>query len=591
MNRPGLIKCGGAAAMLALLGWSASAMADASEITWASEGYFRTRTVKLTNLAPEDRQEMMYLPAGETVVVPEIRKTSYIMSRFRLMPSVSYGKIAKFSMQMDGIDDVLWGDNNGVASSPLFATDGSNQYFLGQHYLYGGDESPTIAVKRAWLEFQIPVGVVRIGRMPSHWGMGLLANGGGSGHLDATTPAGKPARRIGDHFTSEDFGDKHFGSTADRIVFITKPLSIYKTITKQADTSSNFIMGYAFDVLSESPWLLNEGYERRFRPLGQQGYISRGANDDVKQHVMLAVYNDPDWEQVRYTDELRVGFYGVYRTAEQSSQKPSALDPDQTCGSFEGEDFPCIDTGSKVWIADIWWKIRYGTWFTEGELYKIGGTTFGGVPFPGQNNKKKADIRAGVARFGYVSDELDGLLELGHASGDDSLADDDLRQRAVHPDFNVGMILFEETLREHSARTYGVPLASETAPQGAYGFFSQGGVINANYLFPKVRYRPQMAIAKSLGLEVVGGVLMAWADKLGSTASLFYACAAVCGEGQTSSKYLGTELDLAVRTTFANGHMRLGLETAYLRFGEALKSQLPNADSSYTVQTSFMFLW
>src|SRR5687768_8384630 len=186
------------AAMVAVPG---VAHADLSELKWATEGYFRTRTVYLTNLAPEPREVLPYLD-GEEVVYPDIRRTSYITSRLRVMPTLSYAKLAKLQIQIDAFDDVLWGDNNGLSSAPLFAVDGTNQYYL------GGPQQDTVKVPRAWVEFQVPVGLLRVGRMPSHWGMGLLANGGGTQNLDPTTPVGEPKRAALDNFFPDDFGDK-----------------------------------------------------------------------------------------------------------------------------------------------------------------------------------------------------------------------------------------------------------------------------------------------------------------------------------------------------------------------------------------------
>ncbi|MEZ4365887.1 MAG: hypothetical protein R2939_06320 [Kofleriaceae bacterium] len=566
----------GASVLATALLAPADAHADL-ELKWASAGYMRTRTVLLTNLAPQDRVVGIYQPAPDAdddIVIPDIRNTSYIMSRARLLPKLTYGNVASVNLQIDAMDDVLWGDNTGVSTAPLFATDGSYENYL------GGPPSPTVNVKRAWLEFQVPVGLMRVGRMPSHWGMGLLANGGGTADLDPTSPIGEPPRKALDNFMAEDFGDKHFGSTADRILFITKPLSIYRTVKKQGKTDSNLIVGYAFGKISEAPLLTFEPFERRFRPFGQQGFISRGKNDDINEHVFIAVYNNADWDKKKFTDELRIGAYGVIRDAAEGTTNPSAIDPSQTCGTFDGTPTPCVDTGSKVFIADLWWRIRIGNLFTEGEGCRIFGDTFGGVPFPSRNTKKDADITGGVARVGYVTDRWDALLEVGHASGDDDLGDEHFTQRPMHPDFNVGLILFEETLRELSARVYGVPFFSDQNPNGATGFFSNGGVINANYVNPKGRYR-----VPKFGLEVYGGLLMAWVDTLAENgAAMFYA------DDTDGSSYLGTEVDLGLRTSF-NKHMRFALETGYLRFGKALKSQLTNADGSFTLQSSIAFVW
>ncbi len=574
-----------AAASVAVLGSllvAAPARAGIMELKWSTEGYFRTRTVFLTNLAPEDRRSVDYPLSSDKVVLPEIRRTSYIVSRLRLMPTLSYGKLASLHMQIDALDDVLWGDNNGISAAPLFATETSSQPFL------GGPVGDSVTISRAWLEFQVPVGVMRVGRMPSHWGMGLLANGGGTARIDTMNPAppGEPPRRASDYFFDDDFGDNHFGTTADRILFITKPLTIVRTAMKKKDTESNLIVGYAYDKLSEAPWLTAEGFERRYRPFGQQGFISRGKNDDVNEHVFLAVYNVPDWDVVRYTDEYKVGMYGVLRTEEEGSTFPSEdvfTDPNANCsGSSDPADYvECVDTGSMVWILDFWYKLRYGPWYSEAEALKIGGETFGGIPYPAKNKLRHANITSGVWRGGYLTDKLDGVLELGHASGDNFLEYGDFKQRAIHPDYNVGLILFEEILRERTARAF-LQFASEENPDGAQGFASKGGVINSNYIYPKGRWRPGIG-----GLEVVGALLFAWVDTLpdsGVNGLIF----PYSDEGR--SKYLGTEADLAIKMAFA-GKMYFSLESGLLIFGDALKARLPNADTSFTLQSRLAFMW
>lgn len=564
---------------------SGTARADLTELKWATEGYFRTRTVMLTNLAPQPRRLASYPPNGEQLVIPDIRRTSYIVSRFRLMPSISYAKVARLNLQIDALDDVLWGDNNGLSTAPLFATDGSNQGFL------GGPVEDSIRVRRAWMQFTVPVGLMRIGRMPSHWGMGLLANGGGTGWFDPDSPKGEPKRKMADNFFDDDFGDNHFGSTADRILFVTRPITIYRTVKKLGKVEHPLIIGYAFDKLTESPFLPYENFERKFRPFGQQGFISRGKSDDINEHVVLAVWNEPDWDKKSFLDELKLGFYGVLRSAAQGSVQPSHPsynnpDPLQPCGFPDAE--PCNDTGSKVFITDVWWRVRYGSLFTEGEAYAIFGKTWGGVPFPNTISSKNASINAGVARVAWMTPKWDAMLEVGHASGDEYLDDKTFKQRAIHPDFNVGLILFEETLRELTARTYGIPFFSNVNPQGALGFMSNGGVINANYIQPKARFRPT-PVAQ---LEIIGGILAAWVDKTSTEGvALFPACSigGACN-GTNDATYLGTEIDVAVRAHFA-GQMRFSLEAGYLMFGPALKHQLTEADSSFSLQSSISFVW
>src|SRR5688500_10627103 len=97
-----------AIALGVLVACAGTARADLLELKWTTEGYFRTRTVLLTNLARAPRA-LIPGPDNETLVMPEIRRTSYITSRLRLMPTLSYEKLVKLTLQIDAFDDVLWG--------------------------------------------------------------------------------------------------------------------------------------------------------------------------------------------------------------------------------------------------------------------------------------------------------------------------------------------------------------------------------------------------------------------------------------------------------------------------------------------------
>ena len=564
------------------------------ELKWNIEGFYRTRAIAIKNLAPEPRTVINHPAFDLPVVMPEIRNQSYIIQRLQLNPTLSYGTIAKLFFQVDAMQDVLAGDNNATSLAPLFATGPSNQYYMGGPHTPSNDAT----VSRAWMEFQIPVGVLRVGRMPSHWGLGLLSNGGGSGNWDPLAPKGEK-RHVQDYYFDDDFGDNHFGNTFDRILFATRPLTIMRTIQKKADTRSNFILALAYDKLSEAPLYLAED-DRRVRPYGQTGFISRDApGDDANEYVLVLAYSDPDWDKVAITDELKFGTYTLLRTQPKSFSEPGRGPPYDNPTQCESAGIPetdCVteDEGSRVWVVDLWYKIRFGAWYSEMEYFHVGGTSTGGVPFPIPNRRTNVDIDAGVLRGGYMTELWDAIVEMGFSSGDNNMGDSSLTQRPIHPDHNVGLVLFEEVLRERSARVFGPPFYGPTTPDGAFGLMSNGGVVNSKYIQLKGRYRPGIA-----GVEVVGAIMGAWLDTFSEPPNLF-----VCPDSSVlatdcdASKYLGTEFDLAVKSRFADEHMDLSLEMGYLLFGDALKQKsdgsapIPNApDGAYTMQLRMAFLF
>ena len=100
------------------------------------------------------------------------------------------------------------------------------------------------------MEFDIPVGKVRVGRQPSQWGLGILGNDG-NGFDDL-------------------FGENHGGSTFDRVLFATRPLAIVEKAMGKADSGTPLFFAVAVDRLVEDP--LNEyyGYKCSLDPRGIQ---------------------------------------------------------------------------------------------------------------------------------------------------------------------------------------------------------------------------------------------------------------------------------------------------------------------------------
>ncbi|MCZ7686423.1 MAG: hypothetical protein M5U28_49770 [Sandaracinaceae bacterium] len=127
---------------------------------------------------------------------------AYGFMRLRLDPAVLFGSdranpVAALRMQIDALDNVVFGDNARLAGTPLFAADPSRTSLI------DGDLDSWFYLRRLWLEFLTPIGQVRIGRQPSQGGVGILFNDGNG--------------------FRNDFGDALDGTTFDRILFATRP--------------------------------------------------------------------------------------------------------------------------------------------------------------------------------------------------------------------------------------------------------------------------------------------------------------------------------------------------------------------------------
>src|SRR4051812_19034928 len=163
--------------------------------------------------------------------------------RFRLDPELHISDNLRVISQIDLFDNLVLGstpndyrntptlDGYAVAARSGYTPIGFNTATTSSPISGINSVRDSIQVKRAWAEYATPVGELRFGRMPNHWGLGIL-NNAGDGH------------------------DDNYQSTVDRIQFTTgiKPLDLYVTgawdFINEGATSDNFGIptGQAYDV-------------------------------------------------------------------------------------------------------------------------------------------------------------------------------------------------------------------------------------------------------------------------------------------------------------------------------------------------------
>ncbi len=513
----------------------ASEREDAAQlpIRWRWHGYYRARLVWSGGVP---------LPSEAGPLRQEAGAAHFIYQRLRLAPSVLYGPdeerpIAALRMQFDGLDNVVFGDNARWASTPLFAEEPSVTD------LDGFDLTDTFELKRVWLEFAIPVGQLRIGRMPSHWGLGLLAHGG-------------------EGFT--DWGDPETQSTFDRILFATRPLTIVNAIVRGDRRPTPLITAIAYDKLVEDPVrsALDPPTRITLGPMGRRfedrrasppyAFLADGA-DDVQELIGVLLWHDPDWDLHRKSDKLSFGYYFIYRW------QPS--------------------TRSDVYIHSIAWDAQLGlkgsplSVFSAGELLGIFGSSRGiklgggcsdtdGDGAPDLCGPVEANILGGVARVGLTDERTwRATLEAGYSSGDPDLTrlpNRVLSSRAFHSAYRVGMLMYRVALAGRAALAMG---------EGFEALWPRGGVWNSRYVWPTFRYTPFP------GLDLDLGVLLAWADELDG---LVYVLPAGGREERTcppidADCFLGWEVDGALRLHWGEDDAMLwDWEFALMRAGRAL---------------------
>lgn len=478
------------------------------EVTFSLDGYYRARVHHFNGMFDPEAWDN------------EPGAGRYTQQRLRLQPVVAYGDLAKFTMMADIMDDTLWGDNTGLAQTPLFAETPTDATLAGV-------AGAPINVKRAWVETKLPVGILRVGRQGSHWGMGILANGG-------------------DGF-DDTFGENHGGTTFDRVLFATRPISLVQGIRGKEDPGIPLTAIFAIDRLVEDPLEQYYGYQcdpdvddddARCDADDDHDYTEpreasdRPANwwtendDDVLEFVYGLLYRGMDLEWNGEPAELQLGGYAVNRRQ--------------------------VETGSNVWILDAYGKLNYRSIYAEFEALTIQGDS-SAITLPGSVNygdgdplAKTAAISSYVARVGYTTDPFGAILETGFASGDENASDERFTGRALNPDYNVGLLLYEELIARVSAYTWS---------EAARGLWSGGGVYNSRYLFPTLRYSP----AKDW--SVTGGFLVAFPHKPDG--------AVILTDEDAESPILGWEANMAVKGRL-NDVVLLSVEGGYAQLSDRL---------------------
>ena len=454
-------------------------------------------------------------------------KLRYFDTRLKLAPVIKYADVVKLTVWFHILDDAIWGDNAGISSTGITADEPSTTNRV-------GDDVGFLSVKAAWLELNLKLLVMRIGRIPSDFGLGLLtASSDGPG-------------------LEKDFGWNRYSSVYDRILLATEPVTIILNLAKAETKRFPLIVVYSYDQLVED----EIGMGRTRLPYSSEWL---GDNtDDVKSHNFAAVYVGDPVKLVTPTDKLIIGAYFVMRSQEA--------------------------TFSDLYIIDGFVKLQMGPpnlyGFLEAEAYGIRGQSMAfalGEPVTDQDwcrehghercpdwlyQNKKADIasyfiRAGVYWKAHPKIAVQFKIETGYASGDDVMTDEHFTGRSMHPDVKVGLVLYSILLHELWRQNW----------VDNPGLWSNGGVTNSFFV---------AEVFKLTALDMIDFVflaLQAWPDEVDHTIV-------------KQDKMMGYEFDLGVRVRLYHDHALLGLDGGVLVVGEAFETDrldfLP--DHIWTIQ-------
>jgi uncharacterized protein (TIGR04551 family) len=369
--------------------------------------------------------------------------------RLRLEPVVNVTEQVRVKVQLDIFDNLVMGSspsgyylNNAGAGGGAAAKSGDVPYSFASQSQNSTDAGinavyNSVRAKRAWAEVRTPFGELRFGRMPNHWGTGMLFNNG-------------------------DCLDCDFGMNVDRVMFASK-------------LWGHFI-AFMWDWVATGPTTQIIGPQQ-----GQGVFYNADTLDDVSQWALALGKQDKPEELKEKLDQGRTVFnyggYFVYRQQDWDESAPL---------SYSGNTYQDLQNGlhprqAKEFIGDIWLRLNYKKLHLEAEGALTAGTIGNLSDIYGAKYTGSTSILTGgfvfKADYKLLHDALKIFLEVGYASGDDSedpnaavankLANpiginggpfnNHIGRFNFDPDYHVDLILFRRILGTVNNATYFKP--------------------------------------------------------------------------------------------------------------------------------------
>ena len=385
-------------------------------------GYFRFRADSFWNLDLDTEGTSPVLPPVEALITPGADTSVYqpltsdendltnadaehlagANVRMRLRPIFHITEKTRLHLELNILDNVVLGSTPDGFNSldPSSSVRGDVPLIA----FSGGQEPPntqtalrdSVSVTQAYGEVNTFFGTIRLGRMASHWGLGILANGGGAyTHLREPRVSNRGLSLAGHSCLDCDYGDY-----VDRAMFITNLFDTYVAL--------------AWDYNSAGPTTLtaNDYY-------GQDRDISQ--YDDVNSIVVALFQRPMRPEEIaarnRTLKELRQptldwGAYFVYRRQRLSAEGFNLED--------DAEVF--VNRDARAFIPDLWFRVLAEPAFRtrirlEGELAAIFGTIGNAVPTGEDDKARDIQMFAGAIEFDYTRAALATGFNAGFASG------------------------------------------------------------------------------------------------------------------------------------------------------------------------------
>lgn len=349
--------------------------------------------------------------------------------RLRLDPTINVAETVRIKGTIDVFDNMILG------STPSYLTHGPA--FMSTSQSSVNSFANAINVKRVWAEASFAIGDLRFGRMPYHWGLGILHNSG-------------------------DDISSNYGDQVDGIFFSTRIGDHYLT--------PGYSIAYA-GPSGRAPGIFSNQFHAANYLLSEPGLRYPLETGDLTHVLSLSLLKrDSDFIVSKKTEEGRAVFnYGAlasYRRQTYDSKDASPNDNlEQLAAKLKRRE-------SNVGELSLWTEIIYDTFHLEMEAAGIWGQYQDVLATSLTDKKNTWILRGGFAlesRYGFLDDRLQIGLDAGIASSepgegfgirDDSKYLDSDRYRSTfqfNPAYNIDLLLHKEVLGGVSGTAYFKP--------------------------------------------------------------------------------------------------------------------------------------
>lgn len=365
-------------------------------------------------------------PTAQGRYVDCIDKTqSHANLRLRLNPEIHISDNLRILTQIDLLDNLVLGSTpdayalrpsgkGATGYSP--AVNGYNGYApLGAFSTTQGPPTAgvngyrnSIDVQRAWAEYLTPVGQLRFGRMPSHWGLGMMVNAG-------------------------DCLDCDFQTNSDRLMFVTGIKSI------------DLYFGGAWDFVSTGATSATP-----YDVYGGQPYNVSNLSNVDQWVAFIAKRTNPDMQRLKLSRGDVVLNGGIYTTYRKQLIDVQAGENPITIARETAPNNGYERRGAEAFVPDGWIQLLYNKLRFEAEFATIWGSIESSPLSQRVNDPVKLRMwgYATQIELKAVEDKLRVQFGHGWASGDPNVEGLNPGDRQLQPRLTNGAI---STFRFHPA--------------------------------------------------------------------------------------------------------------------------------------------